>query len=157
MVRVRPQGSTPQRDSKSTNEGPRDKQGDTRSILDPGPTPVFEESGQGSPIKSRDVIRCYVDSKPVRALYLQVRGTPAFLVSEDAGVHEVTRIYYSPSQFGDKPLVFKLGYGDDRLGQHSVQSASLKLDSGLYLELSRGVTFFIPITQLSGNWEAATL
>lgn len=111
---------------------------------------VLEDAAQGSPAKA--ALRCQVDGRPVSSMYLQINGKPAFLITEDSGTTEITRVYYSPSQYGTKPLVFKCGWADDRIGQANVESASYETEKGLQLKLSRGQTMFIHTSQLSGNW-----
>lgn len=97
--------------------------------------------------------RCFVNGKPVKSMHLQVRGAPAFLVSEDMGTTECSRLYYSPSSFTKEP-VFKTGGADDRLGGGIIESASYDTDKGLTITLSKGLTMFIHSQWIAGNWVA---
>ena len=95
--------------------------------------------------------RCTVNGKPVKSLYLQFRGGPAFLVSEDTGTYEITRFYYAPSQLTKKP-VFKAGYSDDRVGGGIIESADHTTTEGLTIHFKGGTTLFVHTQWISGNW-----
>jgi hypothetical protein len=145
----------------------------TPRIFKPGRTEVPAQSAKGANAKGPEVksaaaelmdsvdletktatpkgSRCFVNGKPVKSMHLQVRGAPAFLVSEDMGTVECTRLYYSPSNFTKEP-VFKTGSSDDRLGQGVIESASYETATGLTITLAKGLTMFIHTQWLAGNW-----
>lgn len=158
MVRVRPEGTSTERNREGANAAAKPVKGDSGRANDAGPSKVSEE-----PVSRKASPKCYVDGQEVTGLFLMVRNQPAFLVSEEYGTWEVPRVYFRESAGrragADAPdFAFMCGsYAENKIGQHEVLSASLDTSKGLFLTLSRGSTLFIPMAHLSGNWTTEPL
>lgn len=101
------------------------------------------EAPESMPVSPAPVV-AFVDGKRVNTLYVLLRH-PMFLITEDSGTHETSRVYVTPREIriGDR-----IG---NKLGSGVVSQVSFSRRDGLTVTTSRG-TMHSPVTDCQVTW-----
>jgi hypothetical protein len=114
--------------------------GDTKPLRD---SIESLEAPESMPVAAAPVV-AYVDGKRVNTLYVLLRH-PMFLITEDSGTHETSRVYVTPKEIriGDRQ--------GNRLGPGVVSQVSFSRRDGLTVVTSRG-HMHSPVTDCQVTW-----
>lgn len=102
------------------------------------PSPIAEVELDAQPAKSSSSVSAFVDGKRVAAFYVLLRH-PGFLITEEYGTHEITRMYVNVD--GRVRCSDRL---DGRIGPAIVERVEFSRTSGLTVTTSRGVIWSPP-------------
>lgn len=139
--------------------GSREKEvpgrGNRQASVDGGPVPARDPSPVPNPMESltleeplseqKPSVTAFVDGKRVKALYVNMRY-PAFLITEDMGTHDATRIYVmldGKAKCGDRM--------DCKVGPGVVTNVSFQRGVGLTVETTRG-NLWSPAQDCTCTW-----